>query len=143
MKAEKIDHVMIVVRDAEKAKRFFADLLGTEFSESQDSKQMDVKGTTICPIGIRLFGPLTPDGPVARRLERTGEGLTALSLEIKNLDEALAELESRGIRVLARSEHDREVLGEKLKWQRARRRIAVLHPKDTYGVMIELTEYLD
>ena len=142
MKVEKIDHIAISVRDLEKAKRFFADVLGTEFGDIGEVNQIDSR-SAIDPTGIELVAPLTPDGPVAKTIERRGEGLSLLSLEVKNLDEAIAEIESRGIRVLGRLEMPRMVLGEKVKWQRRKRRVAVLHPKDTYNVMIELLEYLE
>lgn len=142
MKVERIDHVAISVKELGKAKQFFADLLGTEFGDIGEIKQIDAR-SVMDPVGIELVEPLTSDGPAAKAIERRGEGLSCISLEVKNLDEAVAEMESRGIRVILRLEVPRMTLGEKVKWQRRKRRAVVFHPKDTYGVMIELLEYLE
>jgi methylmalonyl-CoA epimerase len=127
MKVESIDHVAIQVRDLQKAKRFFADLFGTKFTDLGEVEEMDVR-SSIDRLGIELIEPLTPNGVTAKSLERRGEGLTLLSLKVSSLEEAVAEMESKGIRLIGRIEH------EKMK-------AALFHPKDIYGVMIELIEY--
>ena len=124
MKVEKIDHVAIQVIDLEKAKEFFNDLLGTEFGDSADFPEMDVKAS-ICPLGIELTAPLIPDGPVAKAIEERGEGLSLLSFIVPDLEEAMAEMKSKGIRLI-------ETL-ERPEWK-----AAIYHPKDTHGVMVEL-----
>ena len=127
MKVEKIDHVMIFVRDLERARKFFADLLDTEFSEPVKVKEADAI-SSMDPLGLELVTPLTPDGVSAKAMERRGEGLALLSLKVPNIDEAIAEMKSKGIRLVA--------------WvERAEMKAAIFHPKDTYGMMIELTEY--
>lgn len=127
MKVEKLDHVVILVRDLDEAIRFFSELFETEFTIVGDFKFADVK-SAIDPLGIELAQPLTPDGSAAKRLERNGEGLADIALKVENLEKAMAEMESRGIRVVAKLD-----LGSVKE--------AVLHPKDTHGVMIALTEY--
>ncbi len=127
MKVEKIDHIVIRVRDSKKATRFFADLFETEFSELGEFKQLDII-SYMDPLGIEIIEPLTPDGATARAIERGGEGLSLLSLKVPNLEEAIAEMNSQGIRQVWRGEHG--------NW-----RAVIYHPADTYGVMIELIEY--
>ena len=123
MKAEKIDHVTITVRDLEGASKFFADLFGAEFTGPGENPGLDIRNL-ISSLGIELITPLTPDGPVARNLERRGEGLTQFALQVPNLEDAVAEMKSKGIRQV----------GETGK------NIAVFHPRDLYGVMITLIE---
>jgi len=127
MKVENIDHIMIEVRDLEGASKFFADLLGTEFSNLGEIKEVDAR-SSIEPLGIELVEPLTPDGPTARAIESKGEGLSLLSLKVANLEEGVAEMKSRGIRLITTIDRS--------QWK-----AALFHPKDTYGVMIELIEY--
>jgi methylmalonyl-CoA/ethylmalonyl-CoA epimerase len=127
MKVEKIDHVVIRVTDLQKAKKFFADLLETKFIELGEFSNMDAR-SAIEPFGIELVEPLIPDGALAKEINRKGEGLSLLSLKVFNLEEAVAEMKSKGIRLITRIE-------------RSRMKAAVFHPKDTYGVMIELIEY--
>jgi methylmalonyl-CoA epimerase len=127
MKVEKIDHVAIRVRDLGKATKFFSDLLGTEFSEIGESEELDIR-SVMDPLGIEIVEPLTPDGVTARAIKQRGEGLVLISLKVSDLEEGLAETKAQGIEVVSRTEH-------------SGRKLAVLHPRDTYGVMIELIEY--
>jgi len=123
VKAGKIDHVTITVRDLEGAGKFFADLFGTEFTGPGENAGLDIRNL-ISPLGIELISPLTPDGPVSRNLERKGEGLTQFALQVPNLEEAVAEMKAKGVRQVGET-------GEN---------IAVFHPRDLYGVMITLIQ---
>jgi len=126
MKIEKIDHVAILVKDVNKAEEFFSDLFEMRFAQLGEVKEVDAR-SIMEESGIEILEPLTPDGPTAKTLEKRGEGLTLLSLKVSNLDEAMAEMKAKGIRLVA-EKHDNI-------------RLALYHPKDTYGVMIELIEY--
>ena len=126
MKVEKIDHVHIAVRDLEAATKFFSETLGVPFSAIREYKAADVR-ITMSPQGIELIQPLSPDGAVARFIEKRGEGLHAITLKVPNLEEAIAELQSKGLKLVGRVESD--TMKE-----------AQFHPKDAYGVMIELIE---
>jgi len=123
MKIENIDHVTIYVRDLEKAKQFFSQLLDSEFADIVEGEVLNLR-RSMGPAGIELIEPLTPDGPVARTIEKKGEGLHLVSLKVSDFDKAVAEMESRGVRVAAN-------IG------RPGARLALFHPKDTYGVMLE------
>jgi len=127
MKVEKISQVAILVKDLEKASKFFADLLETEFTKLGEFEEWDAN-SLISPLRVELIEPLTTDGPTSKVIERRGEGLSFLSLKVTNIEEAVAEMKSRGIRLIRRVE-------------RSSFRGATFHPKDTYGVMIELLEY--
>ena len=119
MKVQKIDHVSIMVQDLEKAHKLFSDLFG-EFDGPNESPETDVKNY-MSSLGIELVTPLTPDGASAKLLERKGEGFVMLVLQVSNLEEAIAEMESHGVRCVGRSE-----------------KTANFHPKDTYNAMIRL-----
>ena len=126
MKVEKIHHVAIMVRDLEKAARLYSSVFGLEFSGPYELKELDVKFLST-PIGVNLVTPLTPDGSSARTLERRGEGLTMLVLNVSDMDEALADMESNGVRLVVKVDHPSS-------------RAASFHPKDLCGVMVELVE---
>ena len=127
MKIEKIDHIAIMVKDLKEAEKFFGELLETRFAALGDINDMDAR-SMMEPSGIEIIEPLSPDGVSARTLQKRGEGLSLLSLKVADLDEAMAEMKSRGIRLTAQD-------------QRGKLRMAIYHPKDTFGVMIELIEY--
>ena len=126
MKVQKIHHVSIMVRDLEKAGKLYSDLFGMEFSGPHEQKALDVRFLS-SPLGINLVTPLTPDGPSARTLERRGEGLAMLILNVPNIEEAIADMESHGVRLVGRED-------------RPTARVASFHPKDLCGVFIELIE---
>jgi len=133
MKVEKIDHIGINVWDMEKAVEFFSELFETEFGPLVviEPSPMDLR-ERMGPLGLDIAEPATPDGDAARILRHRGEGLNGLVIKVSNLEEAVAEMKSRGVREIWRLEFTR---GDEI-WKSV-----AFHPKDTFGVMIELTEY--
>jgi methylmalonyl-CoA/ethylmalonyl-CoA epimerase len=129
MKVEKIDHIVIRVRNMREACKFFSELFGLQFAEIGEIQEMDAR-SSIEPLGVEIIEPLTADGTTAKALEQLGEGFLLLCFKVSNLDEAVQEMQSRGIRQVG------QVAREKV-------RAALFHPKDTYGIMIELVEYAD
>jgi methylmalonyl-CoA epimerase len=127
MKVEKIDHIHIFVKNQDKAINFFEAALGTKFSSPRSSENLDAK-TTMDPLGLEIIEGISPEGPVKKTIERRGEGLAAVSLKVPDIEEAITRLESLGVRLVRRIENG------KIKE-------AQFHPKDTFGVMIELCEY--
>lgn len=126
MKVQKIHHVSVLVKDLEKAGELYSKLFGIEFDGPYDQKDLDVRFIS-SPIGLNLASPLTPDGPTARSLEKRGEGLSMLVLNVPDLDEAITDMETHGIRLVGREDRPKE-------------RVASFHPKDLCGVMVELWE---
>jgi methylmalonyl-CoA/ethylmalonyl-CoA epimerase len=89
--------------------------------------------TAFLPVGdteVELLESTDPDGPVAKFIEKRGEGLQHLAFKVDDIDSALRELEARGVRLIDST--PRIGAGNK--------RIAFLHPKDTFGVLVELSE---
>jgi len=128
MNIEGIDHVHVYVRDLERARRFFSELLGTKFTPPWPVENLKLRAS-INPWGIELIEPTAADSGVAREMERRGEGLYAISLRVANLDEAVAEMESRGFKPKVRIDIPGVI------------READFDPKDSFGVTIELCEY--
>ena len=129
MKAERIDHITIFVKDLEKAIKLFSEVMGIEFPESWENKNFDIKETIgSLPLCINLCTPLTPGGDAEKLLDYKGEGVSMISFKVDNLTEAVAEMKARGIRQIGE-----EKLGNA--------ETATFHPKDTFGVMIEFIQY--
>ena len=126
MKVQKIHHVSVLVKDLEKAGKLYSELFGIEFDGPYDQEDLDVRFIS-SSIGLNLASPLTPDGPTAKSLERRGEGLSMLVLNVPDMDEAIADMESPGVRLVGRADRPKE-------------RVASFHPKDLCGVMVELWE---
>jgi methylmalonyl-CoA/ethylmalonyl-CoA epimerase len=132
MKILKIEHLGIAVNSIEQGKSFWSDVLGLEFEGSETVAEQKVT-TAFFPVGeseVELLESTAPDGPVAKFLEKKGEGIHHVAFQVENLEEALAELKEKGIRLI--DEKPRKGAGGK--------KIAFLHPKATSGVLVELCE---
>ncbi len=127
MKPEKIHHISVLVKDLDRAKKLYSDLFSIEFGEPVSQEALDVK-VVESSFGINLVEPLTPDGSSARTLEHRGEGVSMVVLKVPDIEEAVKNMESQGIRLLGREFRDN---GQKT---------AIFHPKDLCGVFIELME---
>ncbi len=130
MKIEKIDHVHLYVKDLEKAIKRFEDLLGVKFGEvmTEGLEDLGVKGAFALP-GLDVSQATSPDSPVAKVIERMGEGLVGgASFKVADIEAGIAELQSKGMRLLGRI----DIGGLKEAW---------FHPKDAHGLLIELCEY--
>jgi methylmalonyl-CoA/ethylmalonyl-CoA epimerase len=132
MKIVKIDHLGIAVRSITEARKIFQDTLGLKFEGAETVAEQKVT-TAFFPVGdseVELLESTSPDGPIAKHLEKRGEGIQHIAFRVENLEEALAELREMGIRLI----------DEKPRKGAGGAKIAFLHPKDTHGVLIELSE---
>ena len=131
---KRIDHVAIIVRNIEQALAFYRDTLGITPSEIKEVPIEQVR-IAFLPMGgpggseIELIEPTTPDSSLTKFLEKRGEGLHHICLEVDNIDAALAEMQEKGAPVL-----------DKRPRVAAEGRAIFIHPKGTNGVLLELVE---
>jgi methylmalonyl-CoA epimerase len=134
---KRIDHVAIIVRNIEQALSFYRDTLGLEPSEIKEVPTEQVR-IAFLPMGgpggseIELIEPTTTDSSLTKYLERRGEGLHHICLEVEDIDAALEEMKEKGAAVL-----------DKQPRVAAEGRAIFLHPKGTNGVLLELLEKHD
>jgi len=134
MKILKIDHVGVAVKNADAAIKLFEGLLGLKVQGSETVPEQKVR-TVFLPVGeteVELLEATAPDSPIARFLEKRGEGVQHIAFCVENIEEALAELEAKGVTLIDRQ--PRMGAGGK--------KIAFLHPRDTFGVLVELSEHI-
>ena len=132
MQALKLDHIGIAVKDVEAALKFYAEILGLPLEGEEIISEQKVK-TTFLPIGdteVELLESTEPDGPVAKFIEKKGEGIQHIAFKVNDIEAALKELEDKGIRLI----------DKKPRIGAGNKKIAFLHPKDTFGVLVELSE---
>jgi methylmalonyl-CoA/ethylmalonyl-CoA epimerase len=132
MQVLKIDHLGIAVGSIEEGKSFWTDVLGLEFEGDETVEEQKVK-TAFFPVGeseVELLESTTADGPVAKFIEKKGQGFQHVAFRVANIDEALAELKAKDIKLI--DQEPRIGAGGA--------RIAFLHPKATGGVLVELCE---
>jgi len=131
---KRIDHIAIIVWDIEQALVFYRDTLGITPGEIKEVPSEQVR-IAFLPMGgpggseIELIEPTTPDSSLAKFLEKRGEGLHHVCLEVENIDAALAEMQEKGAPVL-----------DKQPRIAAEGRAIFLHPRGTNGVLLELLE---
>ncbi|HEX8032488.1 MAG TPA: methylmalonyl-CoA epimerase [Ktedonobacterales bacterium] len=130
----RIDHVAIVVRDLDASLRFYRDMLGIVPSRILDFPRESVK-IAFLPLGgpggseIELLEPTNAETGVARFLEKRGEGLHHICLEVEDVDRALSELQAAGAPLLDTTPRPT-----------AEGRGIFIHPKGTSGVLLELVQ---
>jgi methylmalonyl-CoA epimerase len=131
---ERIDHIAIIVHDLEQALTFYRDVLGIAPREVKDVPSEQVR-IAFLPMGgpngsqIELIQPVTEDSSLVRFLEKRGEGLHHVCLQVADVDVALRDLKAQGATVL--DEQPRLA---------AEGRAIFLHPRGTHGVLLELLE---
>src|ERR1700745_2842046 len=102
---KRIDHVAIIVRSIEQALVFYRDTLGITPSEVKEVPSEQVR-IAFLPMGgpggseIELLEPRTPDSSLSRFLEKRGEGLHHICLEVEDIDAALREMQEKDAPVL-------------------------------------------
>src|SRR5438874_1198816 len=130
----RIDHVAIIVRNIEQALLFYRDTLGITPSEIKEVPTEQIR-IAFLPMGgpggseIELIEPINADSSLAKFLEKRGEGLHHICLEVEDIDAALAEMQQKGAPVL-----------DKQPRLAAEGRAIFIHPKAANGVLMELVE---
>ena len=132
MKILKIDHLGVAVKSIDNGKNFWSDVLGLEFVGSETVEAQKVT-TAFFPVGeseVELLESTADDGPVARYIDKKGEGIQHVAFRVENIEEALAELKAKGNRLI----------DEQPRLGAGGAKIAFLHPKATSGVLVELCQ---
>ncbi|NSW86924.1 MAG: methylmalonyl-CoA epimerase [Syntrophobacteraceae bacterium] len=132
MKVLKVDHIGIAVNSIQECMKLYKDLLGLEYAGSETVAEQKVT-TAFFPVGdteVELLESTSPDGPIAKYLEKRGEGVQHIAFRVDNLEAALEELKAKGVKLI----------DEKPRMGAGGAKIAFLHPKSTYGVLVELSE---
>jgi methylmalonyl-CoA/ethylmalonyl-CoA epimerase len=128
----KIDHVGIVVRDIQTALQVYESALGLPLKEVAEVPDQKVEVASL-PVGesnVELVQPLSDDTGIARFLEKRGEGIHHICIEVNDIEATLARLQDRGVPLI-----------DEVPRQGAHGRVAFIHPKGMHGVLIELVEH--
>jgi methylmalonyl-CoA/ethylmalonyl-CoA epimerase len=131
-RVKSLNHVGIAVRSIEAQKSFYEGTLGAAFEglEEVPSQKVRVGFFRVGDVRLELLEPTDESSPVAKFLERRGEGLHHLAFTVEDLPARIAELKESGIRMI-----DEVPRGGAHHMQ-----IAFVHPKSTFGVLTELCE---
>jgi len=128
----KIDHLGIAVNSIDDGKNFWSDILGLSFEGTETVEAQKVT-TAFFPVGeseVELLESTAPDGPVAKYIEKRGQGIQHVAFRVRDIEAALRELKEKGVKLI----------DEKPRQGAGGAKIAFLHPKATGGVLVELCE---
>jgi len=129
---EKLEHIGIAVKDLEKSNALFAHLLGQQPYKIEEVASEGVR-TSFFNVGgvkIELLEATAVDSPIAKFIEKKGEGIHHLAFAVNDIEESIIEYSQKGFSPL--STEPKTGADNKL--------ICFLHPKTTNGVLIELCQ---
>ena len=128
----KINHIGIAVHDIEEASKFYTDVLGLKMEGMEEVPDQKVK-VAFFPIGvvrIELIQPTSPDSPVAKHLEKKGQGMHHIAYQVEDAGAEVEKLLSEEVRMV--DQQPRKGAHDTL--------IAFVHPKASGGVLTELVQ---
>jgi methylmalonyl-CoA epimerase len=127
-----IDHIGIGVKSIEESLKFWEGTLGVKCAGVETVADQKVK-TAFLPIKeseVELLEATDPESPVAKFIEKKGEGIHHIAIRVDDLERALSELKAKGVKLI--DETPRRGAGGAM--------IAFIHPKATGGILLELSQ---
>lgn len=127
----KMAHLGVAVRNLEKAKRRYQELgFVVEREETVESEGVRVAFLTLGESHVELLEPLHEDSPIARFLDKRGEGIHHLAVEVPDIEAQLMAYRQQGIQLI--DEHPKPGAGGS--------KVAFIHPRAAHGVLLELCQ---
>lgn len=129
---QQIDHLGIAVSDLEKAVAFYENALGLHCHGREEVASQQVKTAffSVGEVHIELLEPTSPESPIAKFLEKNGEGMHHIAFRVDDIGGQLEKASGQGVRLI--HEVPFEGAADKL--------VAFLHPKSTHGVLTEFCQ---
>ena len=137
--ARAVNHIGIAVRSIADQRDFYERVLGGRFEGEEVVEDQKVRvaffaiGDTENPVRLELLEPTSDDSPVARFIEKRGEGVHHIAYTVSDIDERIREMKESGIRMI----------DETARGGAHNTRIAFVHPSSTGRVLTELCEPQD
>lgn len=127
---QNIDHIGIAVKNLDTALIFFEQILGLKRSgiETVESEKVKVAFLPIGETRIELLEATSEDSPIAKFIEKRGEGIHHIALKVDNVEAGLRYLEAQQI----------QLINNKPKIGSHNSEVAFIHPKSTFGILLEL-----
>jgi methylmalonyl-CoA/ethylmalonyl-CoA epimerase len=129
---KRLTHVGIAVKKLEASSELFSKLFDLKERHTEEVAEQKVRVSffRIGDGGIELLEPTSADSPIARFIEKRGEGVHHLSFEVDDLDAEIARLKREGF----------QMIDETPRAGADGYRVAFLHPKSTNGVLVEISQ---
>lgn len=137
MNVNKLDHICIAVRNLDEARKVWEPLLGKNQPDDayvDEPEKIRVARYWVGEIGFELMESTTPDGDVAKFIEKRGEGVMLISFNVDNTRDAVAELQEKGYPFIPDAQGQIERPFRDCEF-------AFVHPKKLNGVLTEIIDY--
>ena len=131
MKVNKIDHICIAVKNLKKKKKKWEPLMGKSKPDDEyidEPEKINVARYYLGNVGFELMESTTPDGDVAKFIEKRGEGIMLVSFNVDNTRKAMDELKGKGYPFIGGARKFRDC------------EFAFVHPKAANGVLLEFID---
>jgi methylmalonyl-CoA/ethylmalonyl-CoA epimerase len=131
-KMKKIEHIGIAVKDLEAANATYNAILGSENYKTETIESEGVS-TSFFKIGeskIELLAATNPESPIAKFIEKRGEGIHHIAFAVDDIKAEIARLEKEGFKLI--NTEPKDGADNKL--------VAFMHPKSSHGVLVELCQ---
>lgn len=132
MSVTKFDHIGIAVKSIDESLKLYKDVLEMDFKGIEEMVERSLK-TAFIQTGdsmIELLEPTSEKSTIAKYLEKRGQGIHHIALQVDNIKETMESLKQKGYKLLS-DEPEKGAHGTK---------VAFLHPKSANGVLLELVE---
>ena len=129
---EKLEHIGIAVKNIDQANQLFAKLLGSNHYKIEvvESEGVRTSFFEVSGVKIELLEATREDSPIAKFIEKRGEGIHHLAFEVSDINRSISDYRSKGF----------EPINTAPKKGADNKMICFLHPKSTQGVLIELCQ---
>lgn len=129
---KKVDHIGIAVKSLQATLPFYTDVLKLELKgiEAVESEGVKVAFLKVGETKIELLEPLNEESPIAKYIEKRGEGIHHIALGTDSIEERIEEIKTKGI----------TMINEQAKTGAGGAKVAFMHPKSTGKVLYELCE---
>jgi len=131
MKIKRITHIGIAVKDTQKAKKPYLEILPLEISEEGSGGGYKTVFMTIGQTNLELVESNDPNENLNIFIKEKGEGIHHIALEVEDIDQALEELKAKGV----------PLLDQQPRPGAQNSRIVFLDPVNFNGVVVELVQY--
>lgn len=127
---KKISHIGLAVDNLEEARAFFHETFAMSVSDQERFGELIFSFIPLKGTDLELLQSTTPEGQIAKFIQKRGQGIHHIAFEVDDIRAELDRLKARGITLI----NEEPYLNAHKEW------VAFLHPKSTYGVLVELIQ---
>jgi methylmalonyl-CoA/ethylmalonyl-CoA epimerase len=127
---KKVSHIGLAVENLEEARTFFAENFDLSGSEKENFGELLFSFLPVEGTNLELLQSTQPEGQIAKFIKKRGQGIHHISFEVDDIQGELDRLKKKGL----------QLINEKPYLNAHEELVAFIHPKSTFGILIELIQ---